>query len=729
MFADAETNDEIEIGALARQVLRILRRHKWWILIPASILFVPALLIPLSLPDVYTAVAAVEVMGRPEILDMDADPLSEGAAGGARRAQASPYASVALSEQVLGSVIVETRSPADSASTLDLPWIQRLRIWLGLRPEGPDQLTPDQELSTRTEELRSRLDVYEENSILKIEAHGSDPVATATLANAVSDALVSHSKARRQDAASEAMSFFNTQVFEYRERIDRRKQEIAELVTRTGIRLDQAEATSEAAMLGRELETTRRQLRDLRLRISMLRERIERPRKSGLDTETSAQQRERLRLAIQELTIARLQYTPSAPQVIRLENLVATLQAQVGSLEDEELPVTPTELEDYRLLQAEERSLAASEAALTREVRESGAFDPEEANTVIEYQRLTRELEIDEQQLRELIERRNRLVFEANSNYATFRVLDYASRPIHPSGPERGRWLLVGVTLAVGLGVGLGVLRELFDQTIREPEEATDALNVAVLGMIPRIHDGTPPERQSDGPPSSLAAESYRNLRTALLFTAAGQEQGSLLVTSAIAGEGKTTVTTNLASSFAQAGKNIVLVDADMRLPRVHKVMGMAPAPGLAELIRGDSDLDEALRRPVDGRFDVITAGRVPPNPSELLACHGFVMLMARLKAMYDLVLIDCPVLLGVSDACIIGAHVDGALLVHRPGSVEKRALVEIRRQLMRAKVNLIGLAFNQVDRNDRHFYPLYMESPYVSKGKGVRARRTRSAG
>jgi capsular exopolysaccharide synthesis family protein len=166
-----------------------------------------------------------------------------------------------------------------------------------------------------------------------------------------------------------------------------------------------------------------------------------------------------------------------------------------------------------------------------------------------------------------------------------------------------------------------------------------------------------------------------------------------------------------------------VLVDADMRLPRVHSVFGLTLSPGLAELIRGDVSLEEALRRPCDGRFDVITAGRVPPNPSELLASPDFAVLLARLKAAYDLVLIDSPVLLGVSDSYILGAQTDGMLLIHRPGSVAIRGLEDLRVQLSRAGARLVGIAFNQVDRNDRHFYPQYLESPYVSKGRAAGRR------
>jgi len=426
--------------------------------------------------------------------------------------------------------------------------------------------------------------------------------------------------------------------------------------------------------------------------------------------------------------VARLTYTSTHPEVRRLEDVVAKLKVRLGSDLDAPIPATADELSEYRMNKADEKRLAAQVALLEGAVRDLQARDSTKSEALNEYERRRRELAIDEQTLADLQDRRNKTLLGAASDYETAQILDYAIPPQTPAGPNRMKWFLAGVCLSLTLGAGVGIGRDLLDQTTRDPEEVGQLLKAQLLGIVPRIHDGTPPERQSDGPPSSLSAESYRNLRTALLFALGGSKLSSLLITSATAGEGKSTVSSNLASSFAQAGRRVLLVDADMRLPRLHKVFGMTPSPGLAELIRGDVTLEEALRRPSDGRFDMLTAGKAPPNPSELLASPDFALILARMKASYDLVLIDSPVLLGVSDSYILGAQTDGTLLVHRPGSVPRRALEEIRVQLNRARVSLVGVALNQVDRTDRHFYPLYLESPYISKGKAAGKGRRRPA-
>jgi len=264
--------------------------------------------------------------------------------------------------------------------------------------------------------------------------------------------------------------------------------------------------------------------------------------------------------------------------------------------------------------------------------------------------------------------------------------------------------------------ISMGVLRGMLDRGVDDPDEAARILGAPPLGLLPLVKDGGAPERQSVGPPSSLAAEAYRNLRTSLLFSAGASKLSCIVITSPTAGEGKSTVSCNLAASFAQAGRKVLLIDADLRRPRLYRVFDMNPSPGLAEVIRREATIDEAIRHPHDTEFDLLPSGKPPANPSELLASAEFALTLARLKAQYELVIIDSPVLLGVSDTLLLAAQTEGTLIVHKPGVVEKRALNQIRNDLARAGANVIAVVFNQVNRTDRYFYPSYLESPYVPR-------------
>lgn len=707
------------------RLMRMLRRQFRWIAGTTALALVPALILPFTLSDHYSATSSIEVTSRPQVMDLGSDFMPGDFSR--QRDPLAPVMAVTRSDSVLGRVVDEIPGwSGGDAGSEDVPGTaERLRRFVGLSPTAG--ATPEQERKLRIELLRRSLELTSEDSILRITAYGRTPEQVTFLANAVADSTLKHGTDRREEASRRAMSWLNTQVFDLRGKIDRQKEAIDDLVKRTGIKpedLAQPNRTSERSEIETELQSSQVQLYAMRQRIAELEPSVALALRGARGSSETPRLREQYSSALSQLESARLTYTATHPEVRRLEDVVANLKRRLGPDIDAPIAAGPDEISEYRLAKADEKRLAAQVALLERSLTEMTARDTTNSDAQNEYERRRRELAIDEQTLADLQDRRNKTMLGASSEYENARILDYAIPPRGPSGPNRMKWLIAGVCLALALGAGVGLGRDLLDQSTRDPEEAAQLLRAPLLGIVPRIHDGTPPERQSDGPPSSLSAESYRNLRTALLFALGGSKLSSLLITSSTAGEGKSTVSSNLASSFAQAGRRILLVDADLRLPRLHKVFGMTPSPGLAELIRGDVTFEEALRRPSDGRFDILTAGKVPPNPSELLASPDFALILARMKASYDLVLIDSPVLLGVSDSYILGAQTDGTLLVHRPGSVPKRALEEIRVQMSRARVNLVGVALNQVERTDRHFYPLYLESPYISKGKAAGKRR-----
>jgi polysaccharide biosynthesis transport protein len=705
------------------RLLRMLRRQFRWIAATTALALIPALILPFALNDHYSATASIEVTSRPQVMEMGSDFMPGDFSR--QRDPLAPVMAVTRSDSVLGRVVDELPGGGGDGEASEAGPGERFRRFLGM--DASQDATPEQQRKLRIELLRRSIELTSEDSILRITAYGRSPEQVTFLANSIADSVLKHGTDRREEASRRAMSWLNTQIFDLRGKIDRQKEAITDLVARTGIKPEefaQPNRVSERSELDSELQTSQVQLYAMRQRIAELEPSVALALRGARGSSDTPRLREQYGAAQSQLEAARLTYTATHPEVRRLEDVVANLKKRLGSDLDAPMPASTDEISEYRLAKADEKRLAAQVALLERALTEMTTRDSTNSDAMNEYERRRRELAIDEQTLADLQDRRNKTMLGASSEYENARILDYAIPPSGPSGPNRAKWLVAGLCVALALGAGVGLARDLLDQSTRDPEEAAQLLRAQLLGIVPRIHDGTPPERQSDGPPSSLSAESYRNLRTALLFALGGSKLSSLLITSSTAGEGKSTVSSNLASSFAQAGRRILLVDADLRLPRLHKVFGMTPSPGLAELIRGDVTFEEALRRPADGRFDILTAGKVPPNPSELLASPDFALILARMKASYDLVLIDSPVLLGVSDSYILGAQVDGTLLVHRPGSVPKRALEEIRTHLNRARVNLVGVALNQVERTDRHFYPLYMESPYISKGKAAGKRR-----
>ena len=196
----------------------------------------------------------------------------------------------------------------------------------------------------------------------------------------------------------------------------------------------------------------------------------------------------------------------------------------------------------------------------------------------------------------------------------------------------------------------------------------------------------------------SAAAETFRMVRTNLAFMSQDKPLRSLVVTSALPLEGKTTVATNLATTLAQFGRSTLLVDADLRRPRVHRVFNFDRSLGLTSMMMGDATLREAVRATkVDG-LSVLPAGPIPPNPSELLHSNAFGQLKDDLLLQYDWVIFDSPPMGAVTDAAVLGPQVDGVLLVVRAGKTTRDSILSAQKQLASVSARLVGSVLNDID-------------------------------
>jgi capsular exopolysaccharide synthesis family protein len=300
--------------------------------------------------------------------------------------------------------------------------------------------------------------------------------------------------------------------------------------------------------------------------------------------------------------------------------------------------------------------------------------------------------------------------------------------------------LMIGLLVGLFLGILAAFLLEYLDQTIKTAGDVERVLDVPVLGLIPfgphpgSARAGNGARRRSAIPLVSLAspedptAEAYRALRTNVTFVNAEERALQLLsVTSPGPGEGKSTTAANLAITLAQQGTHVLLVDADLRRPVVHRAFNLVQEPGLTDILVGSTTLREAARPNVVTNLDVLPAGALPPNPSELLGSAAMHRLLEQLRVEYDMVVFDSPPALAVTDSTVLGASTDGVIVVVRSGETEEAAAQQTMEQLRRVHARVAGAVLNGVAKQgDRYYY--YERGGAARKAGPLAALRSRLA-
>lgn len=288
-----------------------------------------------------------------------------------------------------------------------------------------------------------------------------------------------------------------------------------------------------------------------------------------------------------------------------------------------------------------------------------------------------------------------------------------------PIRPQPMRSALLAALVGMMIAAGIIFLVEFLDDTIRDPQEITRIWGVPVLGIITHFDTG-----KSNGSlitmnqPRAPVSEAYRSLRTNLQFASVATPLHTILVTSASPGDGKTTITANLGTVIAQSSRSVVVVDADLRRPKVHMTFNLSNRLGLTDqFIRPQDSLDGVLNSTEVKDLHVITSGSLPPNPSELLSSKRMGEILDQLKGMFNTVILDTPPMLAVTDALVLAPNVDGIVIVIKPSVTKRAALGHVIEQLQRLKVNILGIVVNDlIIGRTNIYYQGYSNKKY---GKG----------
>lgn len=318
------------------------------------------------------------------------------------------------------------------------------------------------------------------------------------------------------------------------------------------------------------------------------------------------------------------------------------------------------------------------------------------------------------------------------------KIIDRAIVPLLPIKPQKAMNLLIGTGLGLILGIFLVFLLEFLDHTFKKPDDVEKQLGLAIMGTIPRFigdnrHDKSKKgkgkaskEKAGDAPqdgsrtlitqyqPKSPASEAYRALRTNLHYASINKEIKTLVVTSPSMADGKSTTAVNLAISMAQSGKKVLLIDGDLRKPKIHRYMNIVNSSGLTDLLLDENDPKLIIkeREDIDNLW-IATSGPIPPNPTEILLSDKMKDLLARLKQQYDLIIIDAPPAAQVTDATVLAGICDGVLMVLSAGETNIEMAKSAKKALNNVNARIIGAVLVKVDSKSFGGYYRYYSYDY----------------
>ncbi len=354
------------------------------------------------------------------------------------------------------------------------------------------------------------------------------------------------------------------------------------------------------------------------------------------------------------------------------------------------------------------------EQTMTRALDAAKADAQDLSKKSVNYNVMEREANSNRQVYESLLQRANELRVSSNSRQNNVRVVDHAEVPKGPMAPTgRRTWLLsfgVGLVLAIGVAYGLDYMND----TIKTPEDVTRRLKLPFLGLVPSVRGDKHPTLASSHVPHDFG-ESFRALRTSLISKYTGEGTKIVLVTSAQPLEGKTTTAANIAMALAYGGARVLLVDADMRRPGLHRPLRLTNERGLSQVLTGQARVRDVIQRTVDPNLLAITAGKTPPNPSELLASERMKTLLTNLShGPFDWILIDTPPVLAVTDAVILAPVVSGVTIVIGAEMTRRRLAERAIETIMQTRPKYAAVVLNKVDfARNKYYYSRYYGHQY----------------
>lgn len=565
--------------------------------------------------------------------------------------------------------------------------------------------------------LISRLQVtpVKNSQLVKISFEANDPQVSTNVANAVAKAYIEYDLESRIDANRRAQEFLEKQISDTKQKTQNTESKLNEYASRNQIIFLDGSKESVLTKKLTEVTSSLGTASTERINKEAIYNQI---KESGTaipeilnNTLIQGLLREHATLEAEYSNLSKT-FTPDFPKMKNLKNQIDSIS---NRLESEKARLKQSLEADYFAALKKENYLKKSSDSLKAQVLHF-------QERAVEYESLKREIDVDKELHNVLLQKLNEVGIAVMSKASSIQIVDSAVYPRSPIKPNKQRNLLLSVIFGLMGGIGLAFFVEYFDDTVKDTQEIEKLVRLPSLGIIPFQTQLNPETKhllaKSDF--SNPVSEAFRSIGTFLLLSSSTNPPKTILITSPGAKEGKTTMCINIAAVLAEAVGDGIIIDADLRRPRLHNFFKLDNKNGLSKYLSGNIEFDGndgRLIKPTSLKgISVITSGPTPPNPSELLYSAKMKDLLDALQATYKFVIIDAPPVMGMPDSILLSNLVDGTVLVVKAGETQKSALAETKKIFNSVNAKLLGVVLNGVKKNDVKYgyYSRYYSSYFV---------------
>ena len=677
-------------GLDVRFILANIRRRLVWIAAILALSLVAGVLYTMFQPPLYTAQTSVQINNQSDRVLRQGEDLDAGA---------SIYDERFLKTQI---DILKSRGLATRVA-------QKLKLFgnpvfaesMGVKDTAGLPEAIERELTIGLLQGHLAVDLPYDSRIVSIAFTGGDPALTAQIANAFASEFIQSNLQRKYDSSAYARQFVSNQLAETKQKVETSERALNAYARSAGlIRTPEASTGGEkgssaggggsvttSSLL--QLNSAANEARQARIAADVRWQTFNSvPLTSTKEVlgnttyQTLLTQRAGLETKLQEV---RAEHLDDYPGVREIKAQLAEVNRQMQS----------TAANVRNSVRADLTSAAAAEQELASQVNSLKGDTLSEQDRSVQYNLLAREADTNRALYDGLLQRYKELNAAAGVATSNVAIIDQAEPPLGPSSPNHTRNIMFALILGLFLAALMVFLSIQLDDAIRVPEDMETKLGLPLLGIVPQS-DGDPQDALLD--PKSQLSEGYNALRASLLHSTPAGLPAVLLVTSAQAGEGKTTTSQAVSLTLARLGKTVLLVDGDLRRPSVHRVFGVANERGLSTLLASQDALESTVLPSAEPRLSLLPSGPVPPSPTELIASNRFRALIDQMAEKFDVVVIDSPPILGLADAPTMAAMVDGVIFVVEAGRSRRGGLKAALRRLRGMRPNLIGGVLTKFD-------------------------------